>query len=168
MLINLSCLETLPSGNSPFPDLFSSAHTPCPSPPLFPKSLPCTPNHTSTLMPNPASSPPNWSSFVTGTATVLMAESSWSQSLFLSILRVLSAPLVPFCHLGHPSSYPSTATTLDQTTAMTPQPVSDLLPHPAQLPKCPVISTKVRAPYCLLLGAPGDLAQNAPFTVPCH
>lgn len=167
MLTDHSCPETLPSGNSPFSDLSSSANTPCPSPP-FPTSLPCTPNHISTLMPHPASSPTNWSRFVTGTATILTSESSWSQSLFLSILRVLSDPLVPFCHLGHPSPYPSTATTLDQTTAMTPQPVSYLLPHPPQLPKCPVISTKVLAPYCLLLGAPGDLAQNAPSPVPCH
>lgn len=103
--------QPLLSGNSLFWLLLFSQQ-PCTSPPLFPKNLPCTPNHTFDWMSNPASSPPNWSCFVT--ATIPMSESSWSQwSLFLSILHVLSDPLVPVYHLWHPFPYPSTATTLD-------------------------------------------------------
>lgn len=129
--------------------LIPLANTLCLSPPLFPKNLPYIPKCTSSSMPNPASTPPHWSSFLTPYSHDFHIRNLMvSKISFPFYTCVYQTPSFRF-HLSYlrcPSTYSSAATTLGQTTAMT-LPTGFLPPAPSSpahllrlqgVPKCPV------------------------------
>lgn len=148
---SFSCLETLPYGNSPFPDLFLSSHTPCSS--LFSPeaAFPITPPVQCPIQPEVLST----SLFLSLVQLLFPYRKLMvSVSSLLSLVPYQTLRLIfsPFSCFRETSFYSSIAPTQGQITGMTPQLVS--LPPAPQAPLLrPQEGTK-------MLSVPSDFSRE--------